>query len=114
MVGSKFHGLWRLYIVATKPQSAANIVETSSQPAATRVFQKWHSRLGHVNFRTLHQMSTQQCVEGLPTLSRTDSSLCARCAHGKHHRGAFLVHDERKRVSQPGLFFIATYQGLSK
>lgn len=37
MVGSKFHGLWRLHIVATKPQSAANIVETSSQPAATRV-----------------------------------------------------------------------------
>ena len=35
MVGSKFHGLWRLHIVATKPQSAANIVETSSQPAAT-------------------------------------------------------------------------------
>lgn len=67
--------------------------------------------MGHVNFRTLCQMSTQQRVDGLPALSKTDSTPCAGCAHGKHHRGAFPVHDERTRVSKPGLFFHCDISG---
>ena len=105
MIGSKFHGLWRLHIVATKPQSAAKFINTFSQLVATRVLQKWHSRLGNVIFCTLHQMSTQECVAGLPEFSKVDSLLCVGCAHGKHHRGAFPVNDECKRVSKPTLFF---------
>jgi hypothetical protein len=56
-------------------------------------------------------MSTQERVEGLPALSKTDSPLCIGCAHGKHHRGAFPVNDERKRVSKPGLFFHCDISG---
>jgi transposase InsO family protein len=115
MLGSKFHGLWRLHIAAIKSQSSANLVDTASpvtvQPVAARVFQKWHSRLGHVNFRTLHQMSTQARVDGLPALSKLESPLCVGCVHGKHHRGAFPVHAERKRVSKPGLFFHCDISG---
>ena len=40
MIGSKFHGLWCLHIVATKSQSSANLVDTSSPPVATRLLQK--------------------------------------------------------------------------
>ena len=104
MLGSKFNGLWRLHITAVKSPSSANIADTV-QPAAVRVFKKWHFRLGHVNFRTLQRMSSQARVEGLPALSKPDSSLCVGCAHGKHHRGSFPVNTERKRVSRPGLFF---------
>jgi hypothetical protein len=111
MLGSKYHGLWRLHIVAAKSQSSANLVATSPQPVAGRILQKWHSRLGHVNFRTLTQMSTQERVAGLPELSKSESPLCAGCAHGKHHRGAFPVHAERKRVSEPGLFFHCDISG---
>ena len=110
MLGSKFNGLWRLYITAVKSQSSANIADTV-QPVAARVFKKWHFRLGHVNFRTLQQMSNQDRVEGLPALSKSDSSLCVGCAHGKHHRGSFPVHAERKRVSKPGLFFHCDISG---
>ena len=73
MIGSKFHGLWCLHIVATKPQSAAKFINTFSQLVATRVLQKWHSRLGNVIFCTLHQMSTQECVavyRSFPRLTR--------------------------------------------
>ena len=104
MVGSKFNGLWRLHISAIKCQSSANLVDTV-QPAAARIFRKWHCRLGHVNFRTLKQMSHQERVDGLPELSKADNPLCVGCVHGKHHRGAFPVHAERKRVSYPGKFF---------
>ena len=110
MIGSKFHGLWRLHITATKSSSSANLVDTV-QPAAALIFHKWHSRLGHINFRTLQHMSTHDRVEGLPTLSKPASPLCVGCTHGKHHRGPFPVHAERKRVSTPGLFFHCDISG---
>lgn len=49
-------------------------------------------------------MSAQERVAGLPEFSKVDSLLCAGCAHGKHHRGAFPVNDECKRISKPTLF----------
>ena len=111
MIGSKFNGLWRLHIEASKSQSSANIVDTTSPSVATRLLQKWHSRLGHVNFRTLHQMSTQERVNGIPALCTTASPLCTGCIHGKHHRGVFPVNSERKRVSAPGSFFHCDISG---
>ena len=111
MIGSKFHGLWRLHIVATKSQSELNLINTYSQPVATRILQKWHSRLGHVNFRTLHQMSTQERIAGLPDFSKDDSLLCAGYAHGKHHCGVFPMDAEGKRVLKPILFFHCDISG---
>ena len=64
MMGPKFHGLWRLHIVATKSQCAANLINTSSQLVATRILQRWHSGLDHVNFRTLHQISLYSLIIG--------------------------------------------------
>lgn len=107
MIGSKFHGLWRLHITATKFSSSANLVDTV-QPAAALIFHKWHSRLGHINFRTLQHMSTHDRVEGLPTLSKPASPLCVGCTHGKHHRGPFPVHAERSVFPRRVSFSIAT------
>lgn len=111
MIGSKYSGLWRLHIVASKSQSSANIVAATSPPVATRLVQKWHSRLGHVNFRTLLQMSSQERVDGLPQLTKPVSPLCTGCIHGKHHRTVFSVNTERKRVPEPGLFFHCDISG---
>ena len=64
-----------------------------------------------MNFCTFHQMNTQERVAGLPQFSKVGSLLCATCAHGKYHRGAFPVNDEGKRVSKPSLFFHCDISG---
>ena len=48
----------------------------------------WHSRFGHLNFRTLKEMSTKKSVEGLPPINITNK-LCQNCIAGKHHRTSF-------------------------
>jgi hypothetical protein len=41
-----------------------SLINTSSQPVATRILQRWHSGLDHVNFRTLHQISLYSLIIG--------------------------------------------------
>ena len=48
----------------------------------------WHSRFGHLNFRTLKEMSTKKSVEGLPPIN-IPNKLCRNCIAGKHHRTPF-------------------------
>ena len=50
----------------------------------------WHKRFGHVNYRYLQQMSTQELVIGLPQIFCTNG-VCQGCALGKHHKDPFLV-----------------------
>lgn len=49
------------FILSLPSLSAANLVTTfapTTYTAATQMLQKWHSRLGHVKFRNLRQIST--------------------------------------------------------
>lgn len=53
----------------------------------------WHSRLGHVNFKALQQMSTLNMVYGLPQIDQPDE-ICSRCLMAKQTRKGFLQKSE--------------------
>jgi transposase InsO family protein len=49
----------------------------------------WHARLGHLNAKSMLQLSNKQMVDGLPALrSDLDLRVCEGCALGKSHRVA--------------------------
>lgn len=48
----------------------------------------WHSRLGHVNFKAMTMMSSNQMVQGLPTIKQP-SEVCPGCLMSKQTRRLF-------------------------
>ena len=48
----------------------------------------WHERFGHLNYRYLQQLCTQEMVNGLPLVSFEDG-VCQGCVLGKHHQDKF-------------------------
>jgi len=48
----------------------------------------WHARYGHINFRSLSDLSAKGMVEGLPTVRRVEK-VCDGCVLGKQHRKPF-------------------------
>ena len=48
----------------------------------------WHSRVGHLSFHKLKEMSRKKTVDGLPTIN-VPNKLCTSCIAGKHHRTPF-------------------------
>ena len=59
----------------------------------------WHSRLGHLSFHKLKEMSRKKTVDGLPTVN-VPNKLCASCIAGKHHRKPF-PKSSTFRASEP-------------
>ena len=49
----------------------------------------WHLRFGHLNFRSLNQLITQDMVTGIPSLEMPDK-LCEGCLVGKQSRNSFV------------------------
>lgn len=59
----------------------------------------WHYRYGHLNFRSLQLLGSNQMVSGLPNI-QPPKKVCERFVMGKHHRKEFkkaTVH----RAKQP-------------
>ena len=52
---------------------------------ADNTLQLWHSRFGHLNMKTLQEMSKKSLVQGLPSKSAADSSPCKTCMLSKVH-----------------------------
>jgi hypothetical protein len=48
----------------------------------------WHEIFGHLNYKYLQQLSTQNLVLGLPKVSCTDG-VCLGCVLGKQHQDPF-------------------------
>jgi hypothetical protein len=48
----------------------------------------WHTRYGHINFRSLSDLSSKGMVEGLPSVKRVER-ICDGCVLGKQHRKPF-------------------------
>jgi hypothetical protein len=48
----------------------------------------WHERFGHINYRSLQQLCSQQMVTGLPLVSCRDG-VCVGCVLDKHHWDSF-------------------------
>ncbi|KAJ9557264.1 LOW QUALITY PROTEIN: hypothetical protein OSB04_011878 [Centaurea solstitialis] len=49
----------------------------------------WHKKLSHLNFRTLHSLSSKGLVIGLPKLNILKDKVCGACGRGKISRSSF-------------------------
>nr|GEU98575.1 putative ribonuclease H-like domain-containing protein [Tanacetum cinerariifolium] len=49
---------------------------------------KWHRRLGHINFKTINKLVKVNLVRGLPTKVFENNNTCVACKKGKQHRAS--------------------------
>ncbi|GJX54130.1 putative ribonuclease H-like domain-containing protein [Tanacetum coccineum] len=49
---------------------------------------KWHKRLGHVNFKTLNKLVKGNLVRGLPSKTFQNDHTCVACQKGKQHKAS--------------------------
>ncbi|GJS68235.1 putative ribonuclease H-like domain-containing protein [Tanacetum coccineum] len=49
---------------------------------------KWHRRLGHVNFKTLNKLVKGNLVRGLPSKIFQNDHTCVACQNGKQHKAS--------------------------
>ncbi|GKA85723.1 putative ribonuclease H-like domain-containing protein [Tanacetum coccineum] len=61
---------------------------------------KWHRRLGHVNFKTLNKLVKGNLVRGLPSKIFQNDHTCVACQKGKQHK-AFCKAKLVSSISQP-------------
>ncbi|GKF43437.1 putative ribonuclease H-like domain-containing protein, partial [Tanacetum coccineum] len=47
---------------------------------------KWHRRLGHVNFKNLNKLVKRNLVRGLPSKIFQNDHTCVACQKGKQHK----------------------------
>ena len=59
----------------------------------------WHYRYGHLNFKSLHQLSSKQMVLGMPSIHLPQKT-CEGCLIGKQPRKAFKTKAPQ-RAKQP-------------
>ncbi|GJV97691.1 ribonuclease H-like domain-containing protein [Tanacetum coccineum] len=53
---------------------------------------KWHRRLGHVNFKNLNKLVKGNLVRGLPSkISQNTTLSCDACQKGKQHKASLLL-----------------------
>nr|GEU73069.1 hypothetical protein [Tanacetum cinerariifolium] len=52
---------------------------------------KWHRRLGHVNFKNLNKLVKGNLVRGLPSKIYENDHTCVACQKGKQHKASCLV-----------------------
>ncbi|GKB40101.1 retrovirus-related pol polyprotein from transposon TNT 1-94 [Tanacetum coccineum] len=51
---------------------------------------KWHMRLGHVNFKNLNKLMKGNLVRGLPSKIFQDDHTCVACQKGKQHKASWI------------------------
>ncbi|GJZ01461.1 putative ribonuclease H-like domain-containing protein [Tanacetum coccineum] len=56
--------------------------------ATTDESNKWHRRLGHVNFKNLNKLVKGNLVRGLPTKLFQNDHTCVACQKGKQHKAS--------------------------
>ncbi|GKE59222.1 putative ribonuclease H-like domain-containing protein [Tanacetum coccineum] len=49
---------------------------------------KWHRRLGYVNFKTLNKLVKGTLVRGLPSKTFQNDHTCVACQKGKQHKAS--------------------------
>nr|GEU59116.1 ribonuclease H-like domain-containing protein [Tanacetum cinerariifolium] len=60
----------------------------------------WHSRLGHINFKTMNKLVKGNLVRGLPLKVFENNHTCVACKKGKQHRASCKTKPVSS-VSQP-------------
>ncbi|KAJ9566372.1 hypothetical protein OSB04_002338 [Centaurea solstitialis] len=77
-----------VYIINMDTQSEAESICFISEEAEKRGW-LWHKRLSHLNFRTLHSLSSKDLVIGLPKLHILKDKVCSACERGNISRSSF-------------------------
>ncbi|GJZ28353.1 putative ribonuclease H-like domain-containing protein [Tanacetum coccineum] len=54
---------------------------------------KWHRRLGYVNFKNINKLVKGNFVRGLPSMISQDDHTCVACQNGKQHKASCLVRE---------------------
>ncbi|GJT21190.1 putative ribonuclease H-like domain-containing protein [Tanacetum coccineum] len=61
---------------------------------------KWHKRLGHVNFKNLNKLVKGNLVRGLPSKIFQNDHTCVACQKGKQHKASYKAKSVSS-ISQP-------------
>ncbi|GKD27537.1 putative ribonuclease H-like domain-containing protein, partial [Tanacetum coccineum] len=61
---------------------------------------KWHRRLGHVNFKNLNKLVKGNLVRGLPSKIFQNDHTCVAYQKGKHHKASYTAKSVSS-ISQP-------------
>ncbi|GJT69797.1 putative ribonuclease H-like domain-containing protein [Tanacetum coccineum] len=72
---------------------------------------KWHRRLGHVNFKNLNKLVKGNLVRGLPSKIFQNDHTCVACQKGKQHKASCKAKSVSS-ISQPLQLYIWTYLDL--
>nr|GEU64876.1 putative ribonuclease H-like domain-containing protein [Tanacetum cinerariifolium] len=59
--------------------------------ATLYVYNLWHRRLGHINFKTMNKLVKGKLVRGLPSKVFENNHICVACKKGKKADEGFLV-----------------------
>jgi hypothetical protein len=87
MVASSIKEASHLYRLFSRTHRSSSVSAAASSVNADPKL--WHARLGHLNAKSMLQLSNKQMVDGLPTLkSDFELGVCEGCALGKSHRAA--------------------------
>ncbi|GJQ93509.1 ribonuclease H-like domain-containing protein [Tanacetum coccineum] len=54
---------------------------------------KWHRRLGHVNFKNLNKLVNGNLVRGLPSKIFKNDLTCVACKKGKQHKASWIKRE---------------------
>ncbi|GJX57167.1 putative ribonuclease H-like domain-containing protein [Tanacetum coccineum] len=68
--------------------------------ATTDESNKWHRRLGHVNFKTLNKLVKGNLVRGLPSKIFQNDHTCVACQKGKQRKASYKAKSVSS-ISQP-------------
>ncbi|GJZ03417.1 putative ribonuclease H-like domain-containing protein [Tanacetum coccineum] len=63
--------------------------------ATTDESNKWHRRLGHVNFKNLNKLVKGNLVRGLPSKLFQNDHTCVACQKGKQHKASWIRNREK-------------------
>ncbi|GKA07081.1 ribonuclease H-like domain-containing protein [Tanacetum coccineum] len=66
--------------------------------ATTDESNKWHRRLGHVNFKNLNKLVKGNLVRGLPSKIFQNDHTCVACQKGKQHQGLLSTSKPTKNA----------------
>nr|GEU92977.1 uncharacterized mitochondrial protein AtMg00810-like [Tanacetum cinerariifolium] len=59
----------------------------------------WHTRLSHLNFKTINNLLKYNLVSGLPSLTFSKDKKCSACEKGKHHRATFKTKRQMENLN---------------
>ncbi|GKD06222.1 putative ribonuclease H-like domain-containing protein [Tanacetum coccineum] len=77
-----------------------NFKLSDENQATTNESNKWHRRLGHVNFKNLNKLVKGNLVRGLPSKIFQNDHTCVACQKGKQHKASCKAKSISS-ISQP-------------